>query len=159
MRGALPVLLVRGGPAGRRSVCHAQAAGVGARWRSVCRRRPRYRDVLPVSLHVRASAMVRLLETGQLADHMAAAEWLKKQSFVQPQRVATMGNSFGGIITVLAAERFALLRRCRCRRRCANLVSTSACPNGGGRSPVAGASVLLSGRERLHGLAQPRARE
>ena len=32
-------------------------------------------------------------------------EWLRRQSFVMPGRIATMGNSFGGIITVLAAER------------------------------------------------------
>jgi dienelactone hydrolase len=48
---------------------------------------------------------VRLLETDQLADHMAAFEWLRQQSFVLPGRAATMGNSFGGIITVLATER------------------------------------------------------
>ena len=57
------------------------------------------------SLHMRASATVRLLEGDQLSDHMAAFEWLRRQSFVQPGRAATMGNSFGGIITVLAAER------------------------------------------------------
>jgi len=58
-----------------------------------------------VNLHMRASATVRLLETDHLSDHMAAFEWLRQQSFVQPGRAATMGNSFGGIITVLAAER------------------------------------------------------
>jgi dienelactone hydrolase len=57
------------------------------------------------SQHLRASAMVRLLEGDQLSDHMAAFEWLRQQSFVQPGRAATMGNSFGGIITVLGAER------------------------------------------------------
>jgi dienelactone hydrolase len=58
-----------------------------------------------VSLHVRASATVRQLETDALSDHMAAFEWLRQQSFVQPGHAATMGNSFGGIITVLGAER------------------------------------------------------
>ncbi|MEJ1960008.1 MAG: dienelactone hydrolase family protein [Gammaproteobacteria bacterium] len=58
-----------------------------------------------VNQHMRASAMVRLLEGDQLSDHMAAYEWLRRQSFVLPGRAATMGNSFGGIITVLAAER------------------------------------------------------
>ena len=58
-----------------------------------------------VSEHMRASATVRLLEADQLSDHMAAFEWLRQQGYVLPGRAATMGNSFGGIITVLAAER------------------------------------------------------
>jgi dienelactone hydrolase len=58
-----------------------------------------------VSDHARATATVRVLETDQFSDHLAAHEWLRRQSFVTPGRIATMGNSFGGIITVLAAER------------------------------------------------------
>lgn len=58
-----------------------------------------------VSEHARATATIRALETDQLSDHLAAFEWLRTQSFVTPGRVATMGNSFGGIITVFAAGR------------------------------------------------------
>jgi dienelactone hydrolase len=58
-----------------------------------------------VSEHARAAATLDALETDQFSDHLAAYEWLRRQSFVMPGRVATMGNSFGGIITVFAAER------------------------------------------------------
>src|SRR5713101_6140508 len=52
-----------------------------------------------------AATMVRLLETDHLDDQLAALAWLRKQSFVQPNRIAVAGNSFGGIETVLGAER------------------------------------------------------
>ena len=52
-----------------------------------------------------ATAMVRALETEHLNDHLAALEWVKTQSFTNSNRIATGGNSFGGIVTVLAAER------------------------------------------------------
>jgi carboxymethylenebutenolidase len=52
-----------------------------------------------------AATMVRLLETDHLNDQMAALAWLQKQDFVQPHRIATAGNSFGGIEVVLGAER------------------------------------------------------
>src|SRR5712692_3011245 len=52
-----------------------------------------------------AAAMVRLLETDHLNDQLAALAWLRKQSFVQPDRIAVAGNSFGGIETVLGVER------------------------------------------------------
>lgn len=58
-----------------------------------------------LSTSARASAMVHLMESEQLQDHLAAYEWLKKQPFIDTKRIATAGNSFGGIITVLAAER------------------------------------------------------
>ncbi len=58
-----------------------------------------------ISEHARANATVHALETDQFSDHLAAFEWLRRQSFVMPGHVATMGNSFGGIITVLGAER------------------------------------------------------
>jgi dienelactone hydrolase len=58
-----------------------------------------------VSQHARAAATVHVLETDQFSDHLAAFEWLRRQDFVMPGRIATMGNSFGGIISVLAAER------------------------------------------------------
>src|SRR6202049_1677335 len=52
-----------------------------------------------------AAAMVRLLETDHLNGQLAALAWLRKQGFVQPDRIAVAGNSFGGIETVLGAER------------------------------------------------------
>jgi carboxymethylenebutenolidase len=52
-----------------------------------------------------ATTMVRLLETDHLVDQLAALEWLQRQSFVETARIATAGNSFGGIETVLGAER------------------------------------------------------
>jgi carboxymethylenebutenolidase len=52
-----------------------------------------------------AATMVRLLETDHLEDQLAALAWLKKQTFVQPNRIAVAGNSFGGIETVLGVER------------------------------------------------------
>jgi carboxymethylenebutenolidase len=52
-----------------------------------------------------AATMVRLLETDHLDDQFAALAWLRKQSFVQPNRIAVAGNSFGGIETVLGIER------------------------------------------------------
>ena len=51
-----------------------------------------------------ATTMVRALETEQLNDHFAALEWVRAQSFTDLNRIATGGNSFGGIVTVLAAE-------------------------------------------------------
>jgi carboxymethylenebutenolidase len=52
-----------------------------------------------------AAAMVWLLETDHLNDQLAALAWLRKQGFVQPDRIAVAGTSFGGIETVLGAER------------------------------------------------------
>ena len=52
-----------------------------------------------------AATMVRLLQTDQLEDQLAALAWLRKQSFIQPNRIAVAGNSFGGIETVLGVER------------------------------------------------------
>lgn len=51
------------------------------------------------------ATMIRLLETDHLNDQLAALAWLRKQPFVQPNRIAVAGNSFGGIETVLGAER------------------------------------------------------
>jgi len=56
-------------------------------------------------LQAGAATMVQRLETDQLNDQMAALAWLQKQSYVQPRRIAVAGNSFGGIETVLGAER------------------------------------------------------
>ena len=52
-----------------------------------------------------ASTMVRLLETDHLNDQLAALAWLRAQTFVQANRIAVAGNSFGGIEVVLGAER------------------------------------------------------
>ena len=52
-----------------------------------------------------AATMVRLLETDHLDDQLAALAWLRRQSFVDARRIAIAGNSFGGIETVLGAER------------------------------------------------------
>src|ERR1700719_5217047 len=52
-----------------------------------------------------AATMVRLLATDHLNDQLAALAWLRKQSFVQANRIAVAGTSFGGIEVVLGAER------------------------------------------------------
>lgn len=52
-----------------------------------------------------AATLVRLLETDHLNDQLAAVAWLRKQDFVRPNQIAVAGNSFGGIETVLGAER------------------------------------------------------
>jgi len=51
------------------------------------------------------TTMIKLLETDHLTDQLAALAWLRMQSFVQPDRVAVAGNSFGGIEVVLGAEK------------------------------------------------------
>ena len=51
-----------------------------------------------------ARTMARLLSTEQLQDQLAALAWLTKQPFARPTQIAVMGNSFGGIETVLGAE-------------------------------------------------------
>jgi carboxymethylenebutenolidase len=51
-----------------------------------------------------AATMVRLLETDHLKDQLAALAWLRTQNFVQPDRIAVAGNSFGGVEAVLGAE-------------------------------------------------------
>jgi len=49
--------------------------------------------------------MALLLETDHLNDQLAALTWLKSQSFINKNQIAVAGNSFGGIETVLGAER------------------------------------------------------
>jgi carboxymethylenebutenolidase len=60
-----------------------------------------------IGTQARAEAAVHLLETDHLNDHLAAFEWLRTQGFVQGDRIATGGNSYGGMVTVLGAERVA----------------------------------------------------
>src|ERR1700736_2415219 len=52
-----------------------------------------------------AATMVRLLETDHLDDQFAALAWLRKQSFVQPSRIAVAGKSFCGVENLLGVER------------------------------------------------------
>jgi carboxymethylenebutenolidase len=52
-----------------------------------------------------ASTLVRVLENDHLNDQLAALAGLRKQGFVKTNRIAVAGNSFGGIETVLGAER------------------------------------------------------
>ena len=53
----------------------------------------------------RGRLMVKLLETDHLNDQLAALAYLKSLTFVDRNRIAVAGNSFGGIQTVLMAER------------------------------------------------------
>lgn len=53
----------------------------------------------------RAATMVRLLTTDHLDDQFAALAWLRASGLALPNRIAVAGNSFGGIETVLGAER------------------------------------------------------
>jgi len=50
--------------------------------------------------------MIRLLTTDHLNDQLAGLAWLKNQKFVQANRIAVDGQSFGGIETVLGAEKY-----------------------------------------------------
>lgn len=51
-----------------------------------------------------AATMVRLLKTDHLNDQLAALAWLRRQTFVSPDRIAVAGTSFGGIEAVFGAE-------------------------------------------------------
>jgi dienelactone hydrolase len=57
-----------------------------------------------VSMNAGAAAMVESLSTDHVADHLTAYEWLRDQDFVDPNRIATGGNSFGGIVTIFAVQ-------------------------------------------------------
>lgn len=50
--------------------------------------------------------MIRLLTGDHLNDQLAALTWLKSQPFVQADRIAVAGESFGGIETVLGAKSY-----------------------------------------------------
>jgi carboxymethylenebutenolidase len=64
-------------------------------------RAARARDGMPAA----SATMVRLLTTDHLEDQLAALAWLRASGLAQPNRIAVAGNSFGGIETVLGAER------------------------------------------------------
>jgi carboxymethylenebutenolidase len=51
------------------------------------------------------ATMIQLLGSDHLNDQLAALAWLKTQDFVSPDRIAVAGNSFGGVESVLGAER------------------------------------------------------
>jgi dienelactone hydrolase len=55
--------------------------------------------------HASASLAVRLLEGEHLDDQLAGQAYVKRLSYVDPQRLVVAGCSFGGIETLLAAER------------------------------------------------------
>ncbi len=57
-----------------------------------------------------AMMMVKLLETDHLNDQLSALSYLKGLPFVDRKRIAVAGNSFGGIQSVLMAERDAGIR-------------------------------------------------
>ncbi len=44
-----------------------------------------------------STKMIQLLRTDHLNDQWAALAWLKTQDLVAPDRIAVVGNSFGGI--------------------------------------------------------------
>ena len=52
----------------------------------------------------RFALAIKLLETSQLQDQMAALSFLKSQPFIDPDRIALVGISFGGIQTMLMAQ-------------------------------------------------------
>ncbi|HLH17700.1 MAG TPA: prolyl oligopeptidase family serine peptidase [Bryobacteraceae bacterium] len=51
--------------------------------------------------------MIALLKGDHLKDQLSAVAWLKQQKFVQPDRIAVAGQSFGGIETVLGSASYA----------------------------------------------------
>ena len=55
--------------------------------------------------HVAASLAVRLMEGEHLDDQLAGQAYAKRLPYVDPQRLVVAGCSFGGIQTLLAAER------------------------------------------------------
>jgi carboxymethylenebutenolidase len=56
-------------------------------------------------MSAKVAKTVSLLTRDHLDDQIAAYAWLKGQRYVLPNRIAAAGNSFGGIETVLGAER------------------------------------------------------
>ena len=51
------------------------------------------------------NTLIKLHQNEHLSDQVAAFAWLQKQDFVQTTRIATIGNSFGGIQVVLGMEK------------------------------------------------------
>ena len=55
--------------------------------------------------HASASLTVRLMEGEHLNDQLAGQAYVKALPYVDPHRLVVAGCSFGGIQTLLAAER------------------------------------------------------
>ena len=53
-----------------------------------------------------SKTMIQHLTGDHLDDQLAALAWLKSQPYVQKSRIAVAGQSFGGIETVLGAEKY-----------------------------------------------------
>jgi dienelactone hydrolase len=53
----------------------------------------------------RGRSLTRLLETDHLNDQLAALAWLRSTSYTMKDSIAVGGNSFGGILALLGAER------------------------------------------------------
>lgn len=58
-----------------------------------------------VSLDNAVHKLVELHQVDHLSDQMAGLSWLQKQSFIDINRIATLGNSFGGIQVVLGVAK------------------------------------------------------
>jgi carboxymethylenebutenolidase len=52
-----------------------------------------------------AKLLVKLFETEQLDDELAGLNYLKSQAFVDTNRLGLIGCSYGGIMTIMGAER------------------------------------------------------
>lgn len=52
--------------------------------------------------------LASLLATDHMDDQSQAFAWLSRQPFADRRRIAAMGNSFGGVIALLSAERLAV---------------------------------------------------
>lgn len=52
--------------------------------------------------------LARLLATDHMDDQSRAFAWLSRQPFADRRRIAVMGNSFGGVIALLSAEKLAV---------------------------------------------------
>jgi len=85
-----------------------------------------------------SAKMVRLLETDHLNDQVAALTWLRTQKFVEADRTAVAGNSFGGIEAELGAS------------TPTTIVDDAQC------SQFPRANFFLSGREGLRPSPEPR---
>ena len=51
------------------------------------------------------SAVYRSMGEAEVRDQLAGVEWLKKQSFVEPSKIAVMGWSYGGYMTLKLLEK------------------------------------------------------
>jgi dipeptidyl aminopeptidase/acylaminoacyl peptidase len=52
--------------------------------------------------------LARLLATDHMDDQSQAFAWLSRQPFADRRRIAVMGNSFGGVIALLSAEKLGI---------------------------------------------------